>query len=128
MIWNLSRDGIVRDPTFSPDGTQIAFVDGYCDHDHSVWLMNADGSDAHKILVGEDVGLGAGHVSGLAWSAAGDQIELWCRKEAGIPSRPTARRPTGHWVRDLSLAWAAVLAATAASSSRDGSASTEGGI
>ena len=67
--------GIVRDPTFSPDGTRIAFADGYCDWNHSVWLMNADGSDAHQVL---DIGpiMGAGYVRGLAWSPAGDQIAL----------------------------------------------------
>jgi len=68
------QNGIVRDPTFSPDGTQIAFADGYCDHAHSVWVMNADGSDAHQIVTDEiDV---AGHVYGLAWSPAGDRIAL----------------------------------------------------
>ena len=68
--------GIVRDPTFSPDGTQIAFADGYCDSNHSVWVMNADGSDAHQI-VSSDVGpLGATHVHGLAWSADGHEIAL----------------------------------------------------
>ena len=45
--------GIVRYPMFSPDGTQIAFADGYCDSSHSVWVMNADGSDAHQILASE---------------------------------------------------------------------------
>ena len=38
--------------------------------------MNADGSDAHQI-VSSDIGpLGATHVHGLAWSAAGDRIAL----------------------------------------------------
>ena len=68
--------GIVRDPTFSPDGTQIAFVDGYCDSDHSVWVMNADGSNAHQIVTGEDTPLGGTHVHGLAWSPAGDRIAI----------------------------------------------------
>ena len=66
----------MRAPTYSPDGTQIAFADGYCDSRHSVWVMNADGSGAHQI-VSSDVGpLGATHVYGLAWSAAGDRIAL----------------------------------------------------
>ena len=68
--------GIVRNPTFSPDGTRIAFADGYCDSNHSVWVMNADGSDAHQI-VSSDVGpLGATHVHGLAWSADGEELAL----------------------------------------------------
>ena len=70
------QNGIVRDPMFSPDGTRIAFADGYCDSTHSVWVMNADGTDARQILVLEGEGLGAGHVNGLAWSPAGDRIAL----------------------------------------------------
>ncbi len=78
VVWTsqaADNGGIVRYPTFSPDGMQIAFADGYCDWNHSVWLMNADGSDAHQIL---DIGptMGAGWVRGLAWSPAGDRIAL----------------------------------------------------
>ena len=74
VLWTsrVQQNGIVRYPTFSPDGTQIAFADGYCDQNHSVWVMNADGTDAHPIFGP----LGAGHVYGLAWSAAGDRIAL----------------------------------------------------
>jgi len=76
VLWKSQRDGIVRYPTFTPDGTQIAFVDGYCDSDHSVWVMNADGSDAHQI-VSSDIGpLDGTFVRGLAWSAAGDRIAI----------------------------------------------------
>ena len=74
--------GIVRAPTFSPDGTKIAFADGYCDQNHSVWVMNADGSDAHQIISSNIGPLSATHVQGLAWSAAGDRIAL--RVDEGI--------------------------------------------
>ena len=70
-----SHNGSVSDPTFSPDGTQIAFVDGSGDHSHHVWVVNADGSDAHEIVFNETTAA-AGHVEGLAWSPAGDRIAL----------------------------------------------------
>jgi Tol biopolymer transport system component len=75
LLWEsqaVREGGIVREPTFSPDGTQIAFADGYCDHLHSVWVMDADGTDARKIVSME----AAGWVRGLAWSPAGDRIAL----------------------------------------------------
>jgi hypothetical protein len=71
LIWE-SQAGIVTDPSFSPDGTQLAYHDGHCDNRHSVWVMNADGTDPHQILFnGTDY---AGHIYGLAWSPAGDRI------------------------------------------------------
>ena len=79
VLWKsqaASEGGIVRYPTFSPDGTQIAFADGYCDSKHSVWVMNADGSDAHQILSSDTGPLGATHVRGLAWSPGGDRMAV----------------------------------------------------
>ena len=70
-----SREGIVEDPTFSPDGTRIAYVDGGGDHSHHVWVMGADGSDAHEIVFNERTAE-VGHAYGLAWSPAGDRIAL----------------------------------------------------
>jgi dipeptidyl aminopeptidase/acylaminoacyl peptidase len=68
-------DDLIQQPTFSPDGTRIAFTSGGGDHSNNVWLMKADGSDAHEILANETTE-GAGHVRGLSWSPAGDQIAL----------------------------------------------------
>jgi Tol biopolymer transport system component len=88
VFWkSQSHNGIVKGPTFSPDGTRIAFIDGYCDNDHSVWVANADGSDAHKILPESTQlfpdqsdmfgsNLGGGHAYALAWSPTGDRIAL----------------------------------------------------
>jgi Sigma-70 region 2/WD40-like Beta Propeller Repeat len=65
--------------TFSPDGTRIAYVLwGRGDSEHPVWVMDADGTDAHEILANDTV-MGAGHVrdrGALAWSPAGDRIAL----------------------------------------------------
>jgi Tol biopolymer transport system component len=77
-LWesHVPQNGIVRDPTFSPDGSQIAFADGNCDSSHSVWVMNADGSDAHQVVPIDGEPLGATHVHNLAWSPAGDRIAV----------------------------------------------------
>ncbi len=66
-------DGMVQAPTFSPDGTKIAYTYGAGDHSNSVWVMNADGSDAHEIVSNADV---VGHVRGLQWSPVADRIAL----------------------------------------------------
>ena len=70
-----SRYGILDELTISPDGTQIAYVDGRGDWGHSVWLVDIDGTDAHQILANETTEE-AGHPHGLAWSPAGDRIAL----------------------------------------------------
>lgn len=77
-------EGMVYQPTFSPNGTQIAYMDGGGDHSHSVWLVDADGSDPHMIVENEVTS--EGHVFGLAWSPTGDRIALGLRRlpSAGI--------------------------------------------
>ena len=72
---------IGEEPTFSPDGTQIAYLSrprsagtvviGSGEH---VWVANADGTDKHEILADEPA-LAKG-VFGLTWSPAGDRIAM----------------------------------------------------
>jgi dipeptidyl aminopeptidase/acylaminoacyl peptidase len=68
-------DAVAEAVSFSPDGSRIAYAFGGGDHGHRVWIVDADGTDAHEILANEML-QGAGHVHGLAWSPAGDRIAL----------------------------------------------------
>jgi Tol biopolymer transport system component len=77
-------------PTFSPGGTQIAYIDGLGDWGNSLRVMNADGSDVH-VLDRSDVHLlefgeapnGTGsvrslgmHPNGLSWSPDGTRLAV----------------------------------------------------
>jgi Tol biopolymer transport system component len=73
----LSSDDVLEGwPTFSPDGTQIAYLKGVegIDYHNRVWVMDADGSDAHQIVAEDRIPTRI--ASGLAWSPAGDRIAL----------------------------------------------------
>jgi Tol biopolymer transport system component len=61
--------GTGTDPSWSPDGTKIAFEDG-ADFGGELWTMNADGTDRHQV-VGKNSN---GFVSHPTWSPDGSKL------------------------------------------------------
>lgn len=77
----VSFRSLLYNPTFSPDGTQIAYFDGGGDHSHSLRVMNADGSGVRILFdqAPEEVG----HVDNLVWSPDGSRL-AFSAQEGGI--------------------------------------------
>jgi Tol biopolymer transport system component len=59
----------LSNPTYSPDGTQIAYFDHLLDSGSQLRVMNADGTDVRILLEGTGY-----HMYNLAWSPDGEQI------------------------------------------------------
>jgi hypothetical protein len=66
--------GDVNAPTFSPDGSQIAYLLDEDDNEWHVWVVDADGGNAHEILADEPTVFEG--ITGLQWSPAGDRLAI----------------------------------------------------
>ena len=95
-------------PTWSPSGTQIAFVSDKNSYNTAVWMMNRDGSAAQQLLPITDL-----HQAddALSWSPDGKQIAIasFGREVSQIalldPVRRTVRTLTEHPRGALDPAW-----------------------
>ena len=63
-------------PTFSPDGSQIAYIDGMGDHSNSLRVMNADGSGSRVLLKDHGVMHNSAFPGGLVWAPDGSRLAL----------------------------------------------------
>ena len=66
----------LSDPTYSPDGTRIAYIEGGGDHSHTVRVVKADGTDVHVLIEKTPPFNGIGHITGLEWSPDGSVIAV----------------------------------------------------
>lgn len=64
----------LSEATFSPDGSQIAYIDGMHDHINSLRMMNADGSDSHVVLKSAGVMREGAFLEHLVWSPDGTHL------------------------------------------------------
>ena len=77
----LESKDLLYEPTYSPDGTQIAYVDGGGDHSHTIRVVNADGTDVRVLIDATrpstpgTSGASTGHLTGAssrsAWEGRG---------------------------------------------------------
>lgn len=82
----LTQGGTAGEPTYSPDGTQIAFR-----RDNGIWVMDADGSHVHSVAPG------AGVVDDPRWSPDGTKIAFSTYNEGDWRARVHMGADYGNW-------------------------------
>jgi Tol biopolymer transport system component len=70
-------------PTFSPDGSQIAYIEGMGDHDNTLRVMNADGSGSRVLLKDHGVMHNSAVSGGLVWSPDGRHLAFGLHYDPG---------------------------------------------
>ena len=95
-----------EEPALSPDGTRIAYFDGFGDHSHNLWVANADGTKRRVLL--EEEFSGAGHMRSLTWAPGGELLafstddSLYVVRPDGTGLR---RVVSGGFVRAPAVQW-----------------------
>jgi Tol biopolymer transport system component len=80
-----SSGSMLYEPTYSPDGTRIAYVDGGGDHSHTIRVVNADGTDVRVLIHATGPFDAVGHIRGLEWSPDGSLIAVDLRAVGDNP-------------------------------------------
>lgn len=89
QLWTIASDGSreprllleskadeLSQPTYSPDGTRIAYVAGGGDHGHTIRVVNADGTDVRVLIHATPPFDAVSHIHGLEWSPDGSLIAV----------------------------------------------------